>query len=271
MLFSTSHPWLLKRVLPPTTTITPQDWSLIAPVAGVLLLKAVSWFPSWDLPSKGPRGRIAYIQWLIQGWFSMWDIFEGPTQLQRSCFGARELVDKNQWKFYFLLLLCSWAWVSFLHIDVKTFLHFRAEILLWRIWPIRGLGWSDSMGTEIEVGVWAEESHSRRWTSWLLTRLLGNGVVFWAVESCTPPLCGRNLEGMTGTMVLGKSEGQETSGKGVYFSRAHSIQMIPFQQFVRRYVDIAFVKNIIKKQTLVQCVSNSTLHHRNYLITWIVC
>ena len=40
-----------------------------------------------------------------------------------------------------------------------------------------------------------------------------------AVESYTPPLHGKTLEGMAawpGTMVLGKCEGQETSGEGVY-------------------------------------------------------
>lgn len=69
----------------------------------------------------------------------MGDLFEGPTQFQRSHFGARGLINKNRSQIYFLLSLCSWACVSFLHIDVQIFLHFSAKVSVWRVWHLQGL------------------------------------------------------------------------------------------------------------------------------------
>ena len=56
-------------------------------------------------------------------------------------------------------------------------------------------------------------------------KIAGKGGVFWSVESCSPLLHG----------LLGESEEAEISGGGG--------TLLPFQQILRRYVDMTFVKN----------------------------
>lgn len=106
------------------------------------------------------------------GWLSVWDISEGPIQLQSSYFGASELMDKNQRETSFLLPfsekpLFSGAELPFLQTDVKSFLPFRVEILGWRVWPTWGLDWSASVGEKVQ---WESElkrvmGQPWRWTS----------------------------------------------------------------------------------------------------------
>lgn len=76
--------------------------------------------------------------------------------------------------------------LSFLQADVKSFFHFRVDILVWKLWPTQGLHYGDSPGEKIEAG---------RRESWLFPevdiltadKIAGKRRVLWALESCIPP------------------------------------------------------------------------------------
>lgn len=232
-------PWLLKRVLPHTTMSTTWDWSLLprgwsVAVEGCQLI-------SFPRTCHSKWRRRAYIQWLTQGGFQ-WGTFWRANPISKVSFwrlGTHQL--KNRVKFIFLLSLCSWACVSFLHIDVQIFLHFSAKGLSLEGLASSEVSFPDFIGEKIGAGVWG-------WREPALEMNIptaggaGKGGVFWSVGVLYPTL-------MWVAARIWRSRNICREGA-----------LLPFQQILRRYVDTAFVKHTHsthKYNTLVWCVSKS--------------
>lgn len=154
--------------------------------------------------------------------------------------------------------------LPFCQVDVQIFLRFGAEGSARRVLPVRGLS---STGGRWKQG-FELKGQPGRWTSGARASLLGDRVSSgrWGPAphpyGVSPQKGQRHGRALRAT-ALGESGGPETSRDGGHCPLSTSQRDGSLSTIFRRYVDMAFGKNMMKKHTLVQRVSNSTPCHQD--------